>query len=62
MGLDRGLDVLKFFPAGASGGLEFLKAIVGQYGGVQFIPTGGVEPANLKEYLSFNRVHAVGGT
>lgn len=62
MGLERGLEVLKFFPAGASGGLEFLKAIAAPYSGVQFIPTGGVEPANLKEYLSFNRVHAVGGT
>jgi len=62
MALERGLEVLKFFPAGASGGLEFLKAIAAPYSGVQFIPTGGVEPSNLKEYLSFNRVHAVGGT
>jgi 2-dehydro-3-deoxyphosphogluconate aldolase/(4S)-4-hydroxy-2-oxoglutarate aldolase len=62
MGLERGLDVLKFFPAGASGGLAFLKAITAPYAGVSFIPTGGVDPANLKEYLSFNRVHAVGGT
>jgi 2-dehydro-3-deoxyphosphogluconate aldolase / (4S)-4-hydroxy-2-oxoglutarate aldolase len=62
MGLERGLPVLKFFPAGASGGLEFLKAIAGPFAGVQFIPTGGVEPGNLKEYLSFPRVHAVGGT
>ncbi len=62
MGLERGLEVLKFFPAGASGGLDFLKAIAAPYAGVSFIPTGGVDPANLKEYLSFNRVHAVGGT
>jgi 2-dehydro-3-deoxyphosphogluconate aldolase/(4S)-4-hydroxy-2-oxoglutarate aldolase len=62
MALERGLEILKFFPAGASGGLEFLKAIAAPYSGVQFIPTGGVEPANLREYLSFNRVHAVGGT
>ena len=62
MGLERGLSVLKFFPAGASGGLEFLKAISAPYSGVQFMPTGGIEPGNLKEYLSFNRVHAVGGT
>jgi 2-dehydro-3-deoxyphosphogluconate aldolase / (4S)-4-hydroxy-2-oxoglutarate aldolase len=62
MGLERGLDVLKFFPAGPSGGLDFLKAISAPYGGVQFVPTGGVDPANLKEYLSFNRVFAVGGT
>jgi len=61
-GLERGLDVLKFFPAGASGGLEFLKAIAAPFSGVQFMPTGGVDTANLKEYLSFPRVHAVGGT
>jgi 2-dehydro-3-deoxyphosphogluconate aldolase / (4S)-4-hydroxy-2-oxoglutarate aldolase len=62
MGLERGLDVLKFFPAGASGGLEYLKSIAAPYAGVQFVPTGGVEPGNIKEYLSFNRVLAVGGT
>jgi 2-dehydro-3-deoxyphosphogluconate aldolase/(4S)-4-hydroxy-2-oxoglutarate aldolase len=62
MALERGLEVLKFFPAGASGGLDFLKAIAAPYAGVKFIPTGGVDPHNLKEYLSFNRVHAVGGT
>ncbi len=62
MGLERKLPVLKFFPAGASGGLEFLKAIAAPFSGVQFMPTGGVEPGNLKEYLSFSRVHAVGGT
>lgn len=60
--LERGLEVLKFFPAGAAGGLDYLKAIAAPYKGVQFIPTGGVDPANLKDYLSFDRVHAVGGT
>lgn len=60
--LERGLEVLKFFPAGASGGLDYLKAVVGPYGGVQFIPTGGVEPGNLKDYLAFKSVFAVGGT
>jgi 2-dehydro-3-deoxyphosphogluconate aldolase/(4S)-4-hydroxy-2-oxoglutarate aldolase len=62
MALERGLEVLKFFPAGASGGLDFLKAIAAPYAGVKFIPTGGVDPGNLKDYLGFNRVHAVGGT
>jgi 2-dehydro-3-deoxyphosphogluconate aldolase/(4S)-4-hydroxy-2-oxoglutarate aldolase len=60
--LERGLEVLKFFPAGATGGLDYLKAIAAPYKGVRFIPTGGVDPANLREYLSFDRVHAVGGT
>jgi 2-dehydro-3-deoxyphosphogluconate aldolase/(4S)-4-hydroxy-2-oxoglutarate aldolase len=62
MGLERGLEVLKFFPAGALGGLESLKAMAAPFGGVRFIPTGGVDTANLREYLSFNRVLAVGGT
>ncbi len=61
-GLERGLEVLKFFPAGASGGLDFLKAMAAPYGSVQFIPTGGVDTSNMKDYLSFNRVLAVGGT
>ena len=60
--LERGLEVLKFFPAGASGGLDYLKAVVGPYGGVLFVPTGGVEPGNMKEYLAFKNVFAVGGT
>jgi 2-dehydro-3-deoxyphosphogluconate aldolase/(4S)-4-hydroxy-2-oxoglutarate aldolase len=62
MALERGLSVLKFFPAGASGGLEYLKAISAPFSGVQFMPTGGIDPGNLRDYLSFNRVHAVGGT
>jgi 2-dehydro-3-deoxyphosphogluconate aldolase/(4S)-4-hydroxy-2-oxoglutarate aldolase len=62
MALERGLEVLKFFPAKASGGIEFLKSIAAPFGNVRFIPTGGVEPGNMKEYLAFPRVHAVGGT
>lgn len=62
MGLERGLSVLKFFPAGASGGLEYLKAIAAPFAGVQFMPTGGIEAGNLRDYLSYDRVHAVGGT
>ena len=53
---------LKFFPAGASGGLDFLKAIAAPFGFVQFMPTGGVDTSNMKDYLSFPRVLAVGGT
>jgi len=62
MGLERGLEVLKFFPAGPSGGLNFLKAIAAPYGAVQFIPTGGIAASDLRDYLSFNRVLAVGGS
>ncbi len=60
--LERGLEVLKFFPAGASGGLDYVKAVVGPYGAVQFIPTGGVEPGNMKDYLAHKNIFAVGGT
>ncbi len=60
--LERGLEVMKFFPAGASGGLDYLKAVVGPYGGALFVPTGGVEPGNMKDYLAFKNVYAVGGT
>jgi 2-dehydro-3-deoxyphosphogluconate aldolase/(4S)-4-hydroxy-2-oxoglutarate aldolase len=62
LGIERGLEVLKFFPAGTSGGLDFLKAIAAPFGSVQFIPTGGVDTSNIRDYLSFARVLAVGGT
>ena len=60
--MERELEVLKFFPAGASGGLEYLKAVAGPYGKIQFIPTGGVDPKNMKDYLSHRNIFAVGGT
>ncbi len=62
MALERGLTVLKFFPAEASGGLPLLKAMAAPYGGVSFIPTGGINRNNLNTYLSFNKVHACGGS
>jgi len=62
MGLDRGLKVLKFFPAEASGGLKLLKAMSAPYGEVDFIPTGGINAGNLLEYLAFKRVLACGGS
>jgi 2-dehydro-3-deoxyphosphogluconate aldolase/(4S)-4-hydroxy-2-oxoglutarate aldolase len=62
MALERNLKVLKFFPAEASGGLNLLKAMAGPYGGVSFIPTGGVNTGNLQNYLSSGLVHACGGT
>jgi 2-dehydro-3-deoxyphosphogluconate aldolase/(4S)-4-hydroxy-2-oxoglutarate aldolase len=62
MALDKGLHVLKFFPAEALGGVKTLKAIAAPYKGVKFIPTGGVEAENLKDYLSLPAVHACGGS
>jgi 2-dehydro-3-deoxyphosphogluconate aldolase/(4S)-4-hydroxy-2-oxoglutarate aldolase len=62
MALDRGLEVVKFFPAEASGGLALLKAMAAPYRGIQFIPTGGIDRNNLTAYLSDSRVHACGGS
>jgi 2-dehydro-3-deoxyphosphogluconate aldolase/(4S)-4-hydroxy-2-oxoglutarate aldolase len=62
MALDRGLEILKFFPAEAMGGTKTLKAISAPYAGVRFIPTGGVNLDNLAEYLSLPSVHCCGGS
>ena len=61
-GLERGLKLLKFFPAEVSGGVKMLKALHGPYAEVLFMPTGGVEPANLASYLALPYVAAVGGS
>jgi 2-dehydro-3-deoxyphosphogluconate aldolase/(4S)-4-hydroxy-2-oxoglutarate aldolase len=60
--LELGLSTLKFFPAGTSGGPGAIKALAAPFGGVQFVPTGGVGPANLKQYLDLPAVAAVGGS
>ena len=57
-----GLDLLKFFPAEASGGAAMLKALGGPYGDVRFVPTGGVGPSNLDAYLALKNVVACGGS
>jgi len=57
-----GLRVLKFFPAEESGGAAFLKAVAAPYEGIRFIPTGGINPANLISYLSLKNVIACGGS
>lgn len=62
MALDKGLNILKFFPAEALGGFKTLKAIAAPYGGVKFIPTGGISSKNLADYLSLRAVHACGGS
>ncbi|USD67835.1 bifunctional 4-hydroxy-2-oxoglutarate aldolase/2-dehydro-3-deoxy-phosphogluconate aldolase [Vibrio sp. SCSIO 43136] len=60
--LEMGLTTLKFFPAEASGGIAMLKSLLAPYTDVQFMPTGGVNPANVKDYLALDRVYACGGT
>jgi 2-dehydro-3-deoxyphosphogluconate aldolase/(4S)-4-hydroxy-2-oxoglutarate aldolase len=62
MALDQGLNVVKFFPAEAVGGLKTLKAIAAPYGMMRYIPTGGITPENLPTYLAFKPILAVGGT
>lgn len=62
MALDRGLNVLKFFPAEAMGGISTLKAIAAPYRGVKFIPTGGITAANLAGYLALPYVFCCGGS
>lgn len=61
-GLARGLDVLKFFPAEASGGVAMLDALAGPYQTVSFVPTGGVGLANIGNYARRATVWAVGGS
>ena len=58
----RGLKVVKFFPAEQFGGLATLKALAAPYVGLQFMPTGGVSPKNVREYLGYNRLVACGGS
>lgn len=60
--LDLGLQVLKFFPAEAAGGVPFLKALGGPYRSVKFIPTGGINEQNLLSYLNLPNVIACGGS
>lgn len=58
----RGLKVVKFFPAAQFGGLSALKALAGPYVGLQFMPTGGVSSENVREYLTYDRIVACGGS
>lgn len=60
--LARGYDMLKFFPAEASGGAPALKAIGAPLPQITFCPTGGVSPTNVATYLSLPNVICVGGS
>lgn len=60
--LRLGLNAVKFFPANVYGGLSGMKALSAPFGGVRFIPTGGVSAANLKEYAAAPFVCAIGGS
>jgi len=58
----RGLRTVKFFPCGQLGGLAAMKALAGPFGGITFIPTGGINVDNLSKYLSSPLVLACGGS
>ena len=58
----RGLRTVKFFPAAQSGGVGMINALAAPYVGLKFMPTGGVNPKNLSEYLSCKSVIACGGS
>jgi 2-dehydro-3-deoxyphosphogluconate aldolase/(4S)-4-hydroxy-2-oxoglutarate aldolase len=60
--LEFGLNVLKFFPANTSGGLNAMKALTGPFPQISFIPSGGINVQNLKEYLEAPFIYAVGGS
>ncbi|MEV0726248.1 bifunctional 4-hydroxy-2-oxoglutarate aldolase/2-dehydro-3-deoxy-phosphogluconate aldolase [Micromonospora purpureochromogenes] len=62
MALDAGLDTVKFFPAEQLGGVAMIKALAAPFRSMRFIPTGGVNAANLRDYLGQSAVLAVGGT
>lgn len=57
-----GVEVVKFFPAEASGGIAMLRALGGPFPSLRFIPTGGITTSNLSQYLERPEVIAVGGT
>lgn len=60
--IEMGIDVVKFFPAEASGGLKSIKAMSAPYAQLKFMPTGGINPDNLNNYLEFDKIIACGGT
>ena len=60
--LDMGLSTVKFFPAETSGGAAAIKALSAPFGGVRFVPTGGIGPKNVGDYLALSCVSAIGGS
>lgn len=60
--LENGLEVVKFFPAEPAGGLKMIKAMAAPYVGVKFMPTGGINQTNVRDYLAYDRILACGGS
>ena len=61
-GAALGLEILKFFPAEASGGLAMIDALAGPFGGIKFVPTGGIDASNVGAWARKPSIHAVGGS
>ena len=61
-GMCFGLEVLKFFPAEAMGGLKTINAISAPYQTIQFMPTGGINESNVRDYLANKHIIACGGS
>ena len=60
--LSLGITTVKFFPANVYGGLSAIKALSGPFPQVSFLPTGGVDLSNIREFLAFEKIVAVGGS
>lgn len=60
--IEYGLEAVKFFPAEQTGGLAYIKAIAAPYVSMKFMPTGGINPDNVKAYLAYDRILACGGS
>lgn len=60
--LELGLKVVKFFPAEPAGGLAMIKAVAAPYTELKFMPTGGINAKNVRDYLAYNKIVACGGS
>ncbi len=61
-GLEKGLEVFKFFPAEASGGVAMIDALAAPFGSIKFVPTGGIGANNVGDYAKRDSVLAIGGS
>jgi 2-dehydro-3-deoxyphosphogluconate aldolase/(4S)-4-hydroxy-2-oxoglutarate aldolase len=60
--IELGLEVVKFFPAEAAGGIKMIKSMAAPYTKMRFMPTGGINADNLNNYLSFDKIICCGGS
>lgn len=59
---ELGLDTVKFFPAETSGGAAAIKALSAPFHDIRFVPTGGISPKNLADYLAVDSIIGIGGS